>query len=102
MYLQLILDNKFFKKVVKETYQARHVKLSKQKETINEADTNINTKNTPSKKKVMRRSHKMKWKNLTVSKFKKFLGLFYWMGLVRLPDMGDHWLMEYIFKNLEF
>ena len=44
----------------------------------------------------------VKWKDLTVDEFKTFLGLFYWMGLVRLPDMEDHWSTETIFKNINF
>jgi hypothetical protein len=54
------------------------------------------------RKKVVRRSHMVKWKDLTVDEFKTFLGLFYWMGLVRLPDMEDHWSTEAIFKNIKF
>jgi hypothetical protein len=81
-YLQLLLDHEFFDKVVLETNLARKRKQMEDEKTRRRLSTR--------RKKVVRRSHMVKWKDLTVDEFKTFLGLFYWMGLVRLPDMEDH------------
>ena len=93
-YLQLLLNHEFFDKVVLETNLARKRKQMEDEKTRRRLSTR--------RKKVVRRSHMVKWKDLTVDEFKTFLGLFYWMGLVRLPDMEDHWSTEAIFKNIKF
>ncbi len=94
-YLQLLLNHEFFDKVVLETNLARKRKQMEDEKTRRRF---ISIR----RKKVVRRSHMVKWKDLTVDEFKTFLGLFYWMGLVRLPDMGDHWSTEAIFNNIKF
>lgn len=90
----------------------RHELLEKDKNEKNCVSRRITRSMTKrgilEKKQIVKRpssslsSHTVKWKNLTVSEFKIFLGLFYWMGLVRLPEMEDHWSMETVFRNIDF
>jgi hypothetical protein len=108
-YLQLLLDNKFFEKVIHGTNLAKKISQELKKNGIeNNADSHRMTRsmtrrNTSTMNNVTRRrSHTVKWKDLTVAEFKIFLGLFYWMGLMRLPEMEDHWSMDTIFRNLDF
>ena len=103
-YLQLLLDNEFFEKVIHETNLAK--KISQIEKNVADAQRmtrSMARKNTsPKTNMTKRRSHTVKWKDLTVAEFKIFLGLFYWMGLMRLPEMEDHWSMETVFRNVDF
>lgn len=110
-YLQLLLDDKFFEKVTHETNEAKkiHQQLKRNGLGKDAADSQRMTRSMTKSNTSMittnmtrRRSHTIKWKDLTVAEFKIFLGLFYWMGLMRLPEMEDHWSMETIFRNLDF
>jgi hypothetical protein len=108
-YVKLLFDDKFFEKVVEETNSAKKDELL-QKEHANSniisrrITRSITRRNISEIKTVVgrRSSHTVKWKDLTVPEFKIFLGLFYWMGLVRLPEIGDHWSIERIFGNHDF
>jgi hypothetical protein len=84
-FFSLILDDDFFQKVVTRTNEYA-------KDTIeaNEKDSKVN------------KNQKSAWKDLSIDEFRIFLGLFFWMGLVRLPDMKDHWSTSHIFQNSSF
>jgi len=85
-FLSLILDDNFLAKVVKRT-----------NDYVQEKASSKNEKDLKGHK-----THKSAWKDLSVDEFRVFLGLLFWMGLVRLPDMKDHWSTSYIFQNSSF
>ncbi len=78
-YLELILDQEFFDDVVKLTNY-----------------------NAQSKSKEIQRSHEMLWQNITLKELRSFLGMFFWMSLVRYPEITDHWATNSIFFNEVF
>lgn len=89
-YLFLIVDDKFFEAVCEQTN-----KYMERKAADREIMANL-------LKRQGKRSHQVTWRRLTITELKIFLGLFYWMGLVRLPDIKDHWSKASIFRNSDF
>lgn len=67
----MLLSNEFFEKVVKTTNQTKKEKV--EKEFLKER----NRRELSHKKHSRGHSYSVKWKDLTVSEFKTFLGLFY-------------------------
>jgi len=85
-YLELILDHEFFETVVFLTNNAKAVIMDDQEYLSDEENGN-------------KKSHEVLWRDITVIELRTFLGLFFWMGLIRYPAITDHWATNPIFKN---